>query len=490
MNKYIKATSFNFLFFAIGSIAFLILTPLAIKVMGSDFFGLWSILFAITQFANIGTLGISSIVNKFSSEINCDNEETSSIISSALIVILPMAFVTTLIIIGLRDFLISNIKPSPIYAEQFNDALILCAFCILPQFIYKIFQGYFLSRLENQLVRGMELISAIFPLVGGILLSAIVKNLLWLSIWNLIVQISILCIYIFVTRRRILWNWSPKTSTLQRMLRFSAFLILESSASNLFQQFDRVLVGMTLGSVATGVYSVATGVGSRLAIISGQATETMMPYSSLKHSMGQNDQLYTVFRKLSKYLSFMVASLATLCIIWMREILSIWISPEYATANYMVFTILIMAYAFLSLSRPAYQTLTGLGLVQFTSLIYLFASVIMIGSLYFLSREYGLLGAAYSNFIMMGLLSMNLCIYKILNKKLDWRHVSGDLKWGIILPVISYLIILFQSQWYIKVCFSLLLLLFDFLMIRKDSFIRDQFRNIQKMVFNKRKAIH
>ena len=69
-NKYIKAVYYNFAYFLISSLAFLVLTPLAIRVMGGEFYGLWMILFAVGQLSVIGTFGISSIVNKFASEEN------------------------------------------------------------------------------------------------------------------------------------------------------------------------------------------------------------------------------------------------------------------------------------------------------------------------------------------------------------------------------------------------------------------------------------
>jgi O-antigen/teichoic acid export membrane protein len=75
MNKYLKAVSFNFTFFILSTMAYLILTPLAIHIMGNEFFGLWSIIFAIAQLTNIGTLGIGSIVNKFASENKCTDSD-------------------------------------------------------------------------------------------------------------------------------------------------------------------------------------------------------------------------------------------------------------------------------------------------------------------------------------------------------------------------------------------------------------------------------
>jgi O-antigen/teichoic acid export membrane protein len=65
VNKYLKAVSFNFLYLITSTIAFLILTPVAIRVMGEEFYGLYVILSSIMLFSNIGNLGIGTIVNKF-----------------------------------------------------------------------------------------------------------------------------------------------------------------------------------------------------------------------------------------------------------------------------------------------------------------------------------------------------------------------------------------------------------------------------------------
>ena len=446
--------------------------------MGDEFFGLWSILFAIAQFTNIGTLGIGSIVNKFGSENNNMDSEVSSIISSALIIVLPMAFVTFFILLGFRNVLVGNIKPSLTYLIQFKLALLICALSIIPQFITKIFQGYFLSQIKNKFVRTMEFISSIFPWIGGVLISAFEKNLVWLSIWNLFVPVAILFIYITSTTRSMKWEWAPKITTIKRMISFSAYMFLESSAITLFQQFDRILVGLTLGPVIAGVYSVGTSIGLRMSIVSGQATEVMVPYASLKNSLGENTTLYSTFRKLSEYISLMIAGLASLGIIWMHEILSIWISPEYASKYSTIFSVLILAYGFLSLSRPAHQTLTGLGRVKFTSFIYLFASATMLISLFFLSQRFGLYGAASANVVMVILLAMNLYTYKILNNKLDWSHVFADLKWGMSLPPLAYMVMLFHLPWYFRVSFSLLLGLFALVIINKDTLIKNQLGQI------------
>ena len=47
MNKYLRAISSNLIFFTINAVFFLVITPVLIRVMGEEFYGLWTILMAL-----------------------------------------------------------------------------------------------------------------------------------------------------------------------------------------------------------------------------------------------------------------------------------------------------------------------------------------------------------------------------------------------------------------------------------------------------------
>lgn len=476
MSKYLKAISYNLIFFVINTLAFLILTPLAIRIMGDEFYGLWIIIFAIMQFTNIGSLGIGSIVNKFAAEEDKQGHAAGNIISSAIIITLPMAILIAIILIVTKNIIVEHINLPIAYAEQFNQALTISAISILPQFLNKLFQGYFLSQIMNKFVKALDFVANVLPWIGGIIIALIEKNLIWMSIFNLGVQICITIIFSIVLSRKIKRISAPSYQTIKRMLSFSVFMLLESSAIALFQQFDRILVGFTQGPVIAGVYSVGTSVGLRLSMVTGQATEVMIPYASVKDSMGDQVRLYTTFRSLSRVISHFLSLISSVAIIWMHEILSLWISPDYADHYTGAFRILIIAYNILSLSRSGHQTLTGMGKVKFTSLVYFFSSIFMLTSLYFLSKYYGLSGAASANLLMASLLAFNLLVYKTLNKQISWKDVIEDLGWGIVLPVLVYMFSLnfsFKSipeKFFLTLMISLIL----FFIILKDKNLKDR----------------
>lgn len=486
MNRYLSAISYNLAYFLISSLSFLILTPLAIQIMGGEFFGLWTLLFTVSQFTNIGSLGIGQIVNKLSSEKENSVGDASKILSTSVVIIIPMAAISAGLLCLVVPTLVKAFGPSANYVKSLQNALYISAISIFPAFINKIFQGFFLSQLKNRLVRSSEFITSIFPWLGAIFIASVEKNLTWLSLWNTLLQFFVMVLFLIIALRETTWNWFPQKKILRRMLNYSKFLFVEWSAGAVFQLIDRILVGILLGPTAAGIYSVATSIGLRLPMVTGYATEVMIPYASRKEHLGERKVLYETFRKINSYVSLIIGVLSGVCLLWMHEILQYWISPQYADTNYITFNLVILAYGIISLAKPAHQTLTGLGRVKFTSMTYLFASSLMILGLCLLTKYFGLMGAAIANLIMAILLVMNLYTYKVLNLDLIWGNLLSDLKWGFLIPVISVVLTTLNTSPIIKLGFSLLLILYCLMTFRREPYFQQQITLVKTRLLSRR----
>jgi O-antigen/teichoic acid export membrane protein len=133
----------------------------------------------------------------------------------------------------------------------------------------------------------------------------------------------------------------------------------------------------------------------------------------------------------------------------------------------------MVAYGLLSLARPAHQTLTGMGKVKFTALVYLFSTISMLVGLFFFSNEFGLLGAVASNLMLVLLLVFNLFLYFMFGVSHPWRQMLADLKWGLLLPILVYVPSLFSvsSLLSYKAFETAILGILLVGLIAKDSFI-------------------
>ena len=389
-NRYARAISSNILYFLLSSAAYLVLTPVAIRVMGDELYGLWSILFALAQFTSLGTLGIEPIVNKFAAENHEDPVQTNRILSSALVIVLVMAFALAIAVFFLRDLLTRAINPSSMYYNQLNSSIVVYVFIIFPLFLTRVLRGFLLSRILNSFVRLMDFFYALLPVIGGVLIAIFARDLYLMAIWNLVVVGVVFAAYAWKAASVIHFQFSPRRATIRQLLGLSGYMFLESSAITLFQKLDRILVAVLLGPAAAGIYTVASGAGSRMSMLAGNISDVLIPYASIKNAAQQKDSLERTVTRLSGYVSIVSALVGGVFIVWMQEILSLWISPAYAATNHFFFAIMIAAYGVLSLSRPAHHTLIGLGKVKITSTTYVVATGTMLAGLYFFSRRFGL----------------------------------------------------------------------------------------------------
>jgi membrane protein EpsK len=308
----------------------------------------------------------------------------------------------------------------------------------------------------------------------------VAQNLTLLALWNLFVSLTVLGVFLFRTYRLIGLRWLPTRVTIRRLLGFSPFMFIESAAINLFQQFDRLLVALMLGPAASGIYSVATGVGLRMSIIAGSVTEVLLPYASRKHSLGEKHNLEIIVLKVTRYISLMAALVGGLLIIWMRELLTVWISPQYAEANALFFCVIILAYSILSLSRPAHQTLVGLGKVRFTSLVYLGSAALMLATVYLLSMTGGLLGAGYANLVMTLLLCMSLYLYRWFESSQVWRYFATDLILGVLPLVAGLILVAMRCALPLKWVYTIGMLGLVFFVLARDDELKAHVKRLVK----------
>ena len=459
--------------------------------MGSEFFGLWSILYAVIQIASVGTAGMSAIVNKFASESNPDpNKYFGEVIAGGAAIVLPLALLSAVILFALRGFIVSNLSTSSAELQvQFGIAILIIAVSLIPQFLSRVFQGFLFSQLKHHLAKQIDIYYVIAMWIGVVFISLREKNLVLIAAWCLLTSFLALFAYIIISKRISNYFLKLNLSIVRKMLKFSAFLFNETLAITLFQQMDTVLVGIVLGPSLAGVYSVGTSVSVRLSSLTGQVTDVMIPYASLKDSLKDHQKLFSVFRKLSHYVNLLVALLGGAAILWMNELLSVWISPDYASRYSNYYRILIIAYNILSLARPAHQTLTGMGKVKVTSITYTITTFLFLISLYFLSKQFGLLGATLANCTMFLLLFYNIYTYYLLKAKNPWSNFLADLGYGLFLPILTSLIIFFIPGLGIKILLTGIFIAFYIIVYQKDTWLKAEVKKIISTVTLKGKNI-
>jgi len=477
MNKYIKAIFTNYLYFILSSLLFLIITPIAVNTMGDIFFGLWSILNAVIGFSSIGNLGMGVVINKFAAESEIDRDKTHRIISSGIAILLPMAAVAFIVLILIRGWIIPRLDIDSVMQKEFSIAVFIAAFSLFPTYINRIWVGYLLSQLKNQITEGVELAARIALWAGVILITIFQKNLILIATWMLIVQsVKTITLFLFVFKLTG-FKFIIDRAVIKRMTNFSFFTFVESLAVMINQTLDRIIVGITLGPAAAGAYSVGTSISLRLSIITGQVTNVMIPYASKEYTAGHKETLLKNYRNMTRAISVLLMVAAGLLTIWMHEILSLWISPEYAVRYGNPFSLLVLAFSVLSLSRTGQQTLTGLGKVKFSSSIYLLMSLLTIAGIYLFSSPLGFMGVSLARMSAVVLISYNIAAPIFLSQSFSLKEFLADNIFAVAGPLCGVLIIGWGATSLTKALYSLIILGGAGLWAFRDEFMKSLLKN-------------
>ena len=384
---------------------------------------------------------------------------------------MPFSGLTALIIILFSGLVTSHLMVNTITQQRFTTALYWVALSTFPQFLSRVYQGYLLSQLKHYLARQLDMYFSMLLWIGVVLISYFHTDLRWIGAWCFFDSILLFLGYLWIVRKFVSLEFHIDFLIIHKMMNFSIFLFIEMVAIGLFQNMDKVILGLTIGPVLAGIYTVGTSLSLRLSMVTGQITDILIPYASLIDSLHEHQRLFWMIRKISFYVNILVGFLGGLLILWMNVFLGWWISPEYALHYSNVFRILILSYSFLSLSRPAHQSLMGLGKVKITSIVYMIATTIMLTGIYFLSYHFGILGAGWANVFMALLLSYNVYIYCMFDRQSAWRKVWMDTGLSILVLIALYSFVVLWPFFWLKTLLTIIMITIVGIVVIRDSWL-------------------
>ena len=425
LNRYLKAGIANILLLVAQTLLFLILTPLLLRNMGDEIYGIWTIMLTVVGFATLVNFGAEATVMKYTAQfIGSDDvsENFSAVFTfnyAAMLLIGLSAFAGVLL---LRSLLVDNIDIGSVDPHSFRQALTIIGLSLIPLFLSLVSRGILLGLVRNEVANSISFFSVSILWLGALIVSLLAYDIVALAYWLLISHmIRFLLMSFFVWRDiialkikiRILWN----AKLAIEMLHYSFAIWLRSIGVTIFKTFDRLLLAVTLDVAQVGVYSIGTSIAIRLNSLANQLAQLLIPYTSSRNAEGSENQIVIAFRFSSRVIGALLATVVCILLIWMNYILSLWISPEFASNYANVFRAFILAYGIYSMYLPAYNILAGRGWLRIPVIIQLSAGLLTIFFIWRLSISFGLIGAAYANFAYTIVLFMHFYLAKRIIKK-------------------------------------------------------------------------
>jgi len=411
-------TLVNVFYFTIQALLFLVITPWMLRILGGEVYGLWVILIAITGFASLTDLGVSSAIIKYVAKFGISEEFGGRLLLTILFGLISLSLAglsAAIIVYTLRGSIAGWISPSTIPQSHLTKALSITALGLVPLLLSQLPRGILLGLIRHEIAGAVATAEQATLLLGSLVIGLSGGSIVTLASWGVLTNSAACllsgCLAWHVIRKRVKLRWSYlvwEKDLLYEVTNYSLISWATGVGIFLFNSADRILVGVLLGPVAAGAYSIITGIARKINQALGPFTDVLMPFASSYEAAGQGSRVQFAFCYGSRLVACLLIAAASVIVLWAESILSIWISPEFSEKYLVSFRIIVTCYAVFSMNAPAYQISRGLGLLLVPSLIVASAGLATIGLIVAFGTSFGFVGVAVANLAYVATLGINL----------------------------------------------------------------------------------
>jgi O-antigen/teichoic acid export membrane protein len=400
----------------LNMLAVFLLTPLIIRQLGLELYGIFTIVSTVIGFSSILSLGLGQAtlyyVVKFRAEE--EHDQVNSVIETTVFMYGCMSLPVCLLVFFGADVLVDWVfRVSQVHADAAKSAFRLSAFGFFAFFLnsvadsgLKAYERFDYSTLTTFFTRLSTLLAQVGLLFLGYGLEALVLALVVGTAINGIWKYAIL-----KSKLAIGLSWIPLFSgkLLRLVLGYGIFSWANSILSALRTQGDILLVGALVGPAMLPFYSVPIKVMSQVFFLLNRTFEFLFPYIGKLHTQGKTKEMSDVYEKATYVLALMsVLAIAPLAVL-AYPIMELWLGEESSYMMAFLMQIMSLRFVVYPLSIVNSRFLQGTAKVKQQSIIKALNCLVILSSIGVLGYYYGIVGAALGQMAVFVNLIANRC---------------------------------------------------------------------------------
>lgn len=420
---------------ALGSIIPLVYTPVMLRMLGQQEYGLYSLANSVVGYLSLLNFGMGSTIVRYITKYKVENEkdEEERVIGLFLIIYLVIAL---LVLIGGHILAINaeNLFNKGLTLAELKKIKVLIyvmAFNTAISFPISVFSSITIAHEKYLFRKLVDMISTVAVPISNIFVLYLGWGSVGMSLVSTALQFCMLPINAIYCFKKLAIKPQFRNIPfymLKEVCAFSIFIFIGSIVDMLFWSTDKVILGALIGTAATAVYNVGGTFSGMLQNLSTGISAVLVPKITGMVLQEQNKNTWTeMFIRIGRLQFYIIALVLSGFIVFGQPFVTFIAGKGYEDAY--VIALLTM----IPLSIPLIQN-TGLNIViaqnkhQFRSVVYLIIAIINAVSTYLIVPYYGTIGAAFCSciayFVGQGII-MNIYYYKVtgLNIPLFWKNI-------------------------------------------------------------------
>jgi O-antigen/teichoic acid export membrane protein len=264
-------------------------------------------------------------------------------------------------------------------------------------FVTGVFRGVLGAAQRFDLVNAVSIpsssLSYLIPAAAVLLGFGLPAIVLFFLIARLATALAylVLCLRIFPGLKH---TFSFDRRLLRPLLSYGGWVTVSSVVGPVLIYLDRFLIGALISMAAVAYYAAPFEVVARLAIFPGSLVRVLFPaFSSLAASREQA-KTKRIFARSLRYLLLFMGPFVLLLIFFAQDIIRLWLGADFAERSTAVFQILAIGVLVNSLAWLPNTLLQSVGRPDITAKCLLLEVPVYVGLAWFLTVNYGLVGAA------------------------------------------------------------------------------------------------
>jgi O-antigen/teichoic acid export membrane protein len=371
--------------------------PYCVRQLGNEAFGVLTLVWALIGYFSLFDFGVGRALTYEISKLRAagNPDAIQPIFTAGLLMTFLTGALGAIIMLLLAHHLAHSwLKISPSLQSDAQSAFEIAAAAVVPTSVTSGLRGA---------MEGMNrfLASNINRVFLGFCMFLLPAMSIWLhgpSLWKIAAYLALARVMVAAIGFFQLREWLHKTNTaatsiLQRMrslTSYGAWLIVTGIVGPLMVYGDRFFVSAAVGADHLATYSIPQEGLTRLLILPTAICSALLP---LFASLGSADLRASYYRNYRRIGTLMLAVCAIVALVAYPG-LSWWLSPSFAAKALPVTLLLTAGIWFNAMAMVPYTMLHARGKTRITAHFHLCELVLYIAALWWLSKTYGLAGAA------------------------------------------------------------------------------------------------
>ncbi|MFN2500503.1 MAG: oligosaccharide flippase family protein [Pyrinomonadaceae bacterium] len=395
---------FSLLSWAIPIVPAFIVTPIIVKGLGTEVYGVLVIILSFTTY--FFAIGVGKLTTKFVAEYLAagETEKIPDIISSAMILSLLLGTAGSgIAALFSRTIVTDVLLISPEYAESAVIGLYLACATILLTMISQVFQFVIMGfqRFDRYLL--ITNIGNLLWSAGSVLLVLYGYGLIALLVLNAATA-AVVGIVSYLIFRSLLpqfrFTWRVNARSWNAVWRYGASILGYQLFGSVLLLFERGWIMRKFGPEALTHYSVPMALAIYIHLLVSSILLAVFPM--FNELLQDRNKLTLLYQKSTKLILSIIVFLLVSSIACGFVFLQLWLSPAFAAASYWLLVIHVLTFSLLALSTIIWQVAESFDHARLNALTTFVWMAVSVPLIVVLSGSYGTYGAAAAR--LMGVL--------------------------------------------------------------------------------------